>query len=81
MVHKPMKKFFWKTFANIFGDKVYNDQVFFEQFYQTEFNKIKNICGFDQSAQMVVRKLKEVGYKLVVATNPIFPSIAQKKPN
>ena len=69
---------FWKTFANIFGDKVYNDQVFFEQFYQTEFNKIKNICGFDQSAQMVVRKLKEVGYKLVVATNPIFPSIAQK---
>lgn len=69
---------FWKTFASIFGDKVYRDQILFEQFYQTEFNEIKHSCGFDPNVQVVIRKLKELGYKLVVATNPIFPSIAQE---
>ena len=69
---------FWKTFASIFGDKVYRDQILFEQFYQTEFNEIKHSCGFDPNVQIVIQKLKELGYKLVVATNPIFPSIAQE---
>ena len=37
---------------------------------------MKNICGFLPDAAQTVRKLKELGYRVALATTPMFPSIA-----
>lgn len=45
----------------------------FEEFYEKDFNNIKKVST--QNAHMIesIQLLKEKGYTLVVATNPLFP--------
>ena len=42
----------------------------------TEFQKVKDVCGFNENAAKIVHILKQNGIKVVLATNPIFPAIA-----
>ena len=51
---------------------------YFEEFYKTDFQSLKDICGFDVLAAQTVRRLKENGIKVALATNPIVPEIATK---
>ncbi len=70
---------FWKEFASVFGDKVYSDIDKFNEFYETDFDRLKSHCGYNEQANKTIRALKEKGYTLVLASNPIFPLAAQKK--
>ena len=70
---------FWKEFAELFGDKVYSDIDKFNEFYETDFDKLKNHCGYNEQANQTIQTLKEKGFILVLATNPVFPMTAQKK--
>lgn len=70
---------FWKEFAALFGDKVYSDADKFNEFYSTDFDKLKKSCGYNEQANQVVKTLKDRGYTLVLASNPVFPMEAQKK--
>ena len=70
---------FWKEFAGLFGDKVYSDIDKFNEFYETDFDKLKNHCGYNEQANQTIQTLKEKGFVLVLATNPVFPMTAQKK--
>lgn len=70
---------FWKEFASLFGDKVYEDIDKFNGFYETDFDKLKSDCGYNEQANQTIRALKEKGYTLVLASNPVFPMTAQKK--
>lgn len=67
---------FWNTFAAIYGEHVYQDIKELEVFYKTEFTKVKEACGFHSGAGEVVELVKEKGLKPVLATNPLFPSVA-----
>ena len=67
---------FWTVFAGIFGDDVRNDEPLFDAFYRNEFQNVQTACGFDPDAAPTLHKLKEMGFRLVLATNPIFPAIA-----
>ena len=67
---------FWNAFTSILGDEVRNDMPIFDEFYRNEFQEVKNICGFLPEAAQTVRKLKEMGYRVALATTPMFPSIA-----
>lgn len=51
----------------------------FDDFYQTGFKQAK--AATEQNSHMLasVRKLKEKGYRLAVATNPLFPLEAVKQ--
>lgn len=69
---------FWKKFASIYGEKVFTDKPLFDKFYENDFNNAKNVCGFNPSAATTVYKLKEMGLRIALATNPIFPAIATK---
>lgn len=69
---------FWQTFAGIFGEKALEDKDKFDAFYETQFNDLKEICSPTKDAPETVRRLKEKGYKVVLASNPIFPEIGQK---
>ena len=67
---------FWKRFVDIYGDKVLADKPVFEDFYKNEFQDARLFCGFNPKAAETVRLLKDKGYRVVLATNPLFPSIA-----
>ena len=47
--------------------------------YQEEFDKVRAVCGYTPEAAETVRALKEKGYRVILATNPIFPAIATQK--
>lgn len=67
---------FWMAFTGILGEKVKEDMPVFDDFYRNEFQQVKNICGFLPEAAHTVRALKEKGYRVALATTPMFPSIA-----
>lgn len=67
---------FWAQFAKFYGDKVYDDIPVFDKFYSEEFNLAKDVCGFAPNAKKIVDDLRERGFEVVLATNPIFPPVA-----
>lgn len=67
---------FWKAFSAIYGRDTRVDEPVFEDFYQNEFQNVSNVCGFDARAAETVRRIREMGLKVVLATNPLFPAIA-----
>ncbi len=70
------EKVFWKTVSDLYGKKILQDIPKFEDFYRTDFQKIAAVCPPDPNAPQVIQKLKKDGYRLILATNPIFPQIA-----
>ncbi len=70
---------FWKEFAELFSDKVYDDIDKFNAFYETDFDNLKSYCGYNEQANKTVQELKEKGFALVLASNPVFPMTAQRK--
>lgn len=73
---KRNEEVFWEVFAQLYGEKVKEDLPVFDEFYHREFNEVQKDCGFDPRAAQIVRRLKERGFRVVLATNPLFPAIA-----
>ena len=67
---------FWQSFSEIFGEQVYDDIKLFEEFYRTDFQAVKSVCGFNRKAADTIAFVKKLGFRIVLATNPIFPAIA-----
>lgn len=70
---------FWIKFVELFGEKAKEDYPLFEEYYEQDFDKVQASCGFNPAAAETVKKLKEMGYRVALATNPIFPAIATQK--
>lgn len=67
---------FWNCFAGILGEHVRADEPTFAEFYRTDFQNVQHSCGYNPAANECVQKLKAMGYRLVLATNPLFPATA-----
>jgi len=48
----------------------------FEKFYQEEFPKLQKYSGYSPLSAQIIGQAQEKGYKIVLATNPIFPELA-----
>lgn len=70
---------FWGTFVKIYGEACLKDLEHFDRFYVEQFDSLKSVCGFNPKAKEIVDYLKSKEIKVVLATNPIFPSIATEK--
>lgn len=70
---------FWDTFYSIYGEKAIDDRPKFDSFYENEFDNVKKYLGFDNSCSEIIQKLKNDEFTLILATNPLFPMIAQVK--
>ncbi len=68
---------FWQEFGRIYGEKGRADERVFDDFYKNEFNNVRSSCGFDPAAAKLINRLRSSGFRLVLATNPIFPMTAQ----
>ena len=67
---------FWKRFSALYGEKALADKPLFDAFYSNEFQKAQELCGYNPKAAEAVRLAKEIGLRVVLATNPIFPAVA-----
>lgn len=73
---KRNEEVFWDCFAKLFGQQVYEHVPVFEEFYRVEFQEAQKVCGFHPMAKEVVRWIKDNGFRVALATNPLFPSVA-----
>ena len=67
---------FWDSFCEFFGPDARSDELLFQNFYETEFQKVAQVCGQDPRAAEAIRGIKAMGYRVILATNPLFPPIA-----
>ena len=70
------EKIFWKRFFSIYGNKTEDDMALFNEFYAVDFQKLKDVCGFNDKVKGVIEQIKQTGVRLVAATNPLFPRLA-----
>jgi len=67
---------FWDYFCSVYGEKTLNDKSVFQSFYQNEFERSRDVCGYTEDAKAAVELAKQNGRAAVLATNPIFPAVA-----
>lgn len=70
---------FWQIFREWFGSRADTDKPVFDDFYEHEFDCVRPACKRFAAARPAVEILKAKGYRLILATNPIFPMTAQVK--
>lgn len=71
---KTNEEVFLSVFEALTGLKA--DDEMFNQFYLDEFPNTVEACEPDGKARVLIDILKAKGYRLVLATNPLFPRIA-----
>ena len=70
---------FWDVFSALLGEKTRDDIVYFDEFYANDFCKVQASCGFDKRAADVIKAIKRKGFRVALATNPLFPSTATEQ--
>ncbi len=68
---------FWQTFAERNGvDNIDELEAYFDLFYRETFPNLRDQTQCRASAARLVRRCLEQDLQVVVATNPVFPTIA-----
>lgn len=67
---------FWACFSGLMGRDVRTDEPHFVEYYQTGFQKVRDVCGQEPRAAETIAFLKNAGCRVALATNPLFPQIA-----
>ena len=65
---------FWNVMASSYNDIDILKNIF-EAFYQNEFKELKKIVTVTDIPNKIIKTLKEKGYQIILATNPLFPKI------
>lgn len=73
---KTNENVFWDYFISVYGEKTREHLPILDDFYRNEFQNVKSVCGYNPNANATVKKVKSLGLRAVVATQPIFPEIA-----
>ena len=73
---KSNEEAFWEKLAGIYGDTIREQTHIFDEFYRTDFQKIRKVCGNTPKAREVIHKVKSMGLRVALATNPLFPVMA-----
>jgi FMN phosphatase YigB (HAD superfamily) len=67
---------FWHAFTAAYGADARQYEPILDTFYHTHFPSVQSVCGYDPEASKTVQTLKQMGFELILATQPIFPAIA-----
>ena len=70
------EKRFWQVFAGILGNEIIEKEPLFNEFYLNEFKNLGNDIIPNPLVAKCIRILKEKGYTIAAATNPLFPMAA-----
>ena len=69
---------FWDAFARRMGPKVLEYRPEFDDFYRTDYQNLRTVCGFTPEAAKTVRLCRKLGFSAVLATNPVYPAVATR---
>ena len=75
---KSNEQLFWEIFEQHSDFRKEQLEKQLEVFYAEEFPKVGHLAGDNGVMPEVVQVLAQKGYPIVVATNPVFPLIANK---
>lgn len=67
---------FWQGFGEILGDDIRKEESRLDEFYKGDFQLVRNVCGYTDRSKRLVDSLKARGFTVVLATSPLFPTIA-----
>ena len=67
---------FWKVFSGAMEREMAGEEAHFITFYENQFGEAKAATRFSELSAKAVRLLREKGYMVILATNPVFPSVA-----
>ncbi len=67
---------FWNNFAAFFRPEARRDEPLFDEYYRTEFQKVREVCGCDPMAKTILELLHSAAIPAILATNPLFPAVA-----
>ena len=76
---KLNEEMFWQKFSEIYGEDKRSDEPYFNQYYINDFDNVKLTCGFNPKSRELIDKIKKYGFRVALATNPIFPQVATFK--
>ncbi len=68
---------FWDEFVRVYGEKGKSDSYLFDEFYEQDFDREVSVsCGYNENASWAINQIKDMGFKVALATNPLFPTSA-----
>lgn len=67
---------FWEQFTQELGMAAIVLESILEDFYTQEFDTVRAVLREKADHSGLIRSLREKGYSLILATNPIFPAVA-----
>ena len=70
------EKVFYNHFKSFHKDNTDTLLKKYEEYYNSDFIITKESTSLKKVAPLLIKELKEKGYNLILATNPIFPRIA-----
>lgn len=70
------RQVFWESFAADLGYGALGLESILEDYYSNEFNAVSATLKETVDRGGLIRALREKGYTLVLATNPVFPAVA-----
>ncbi len=76
---KTNDEVFWDYFLSKYGEEAEKDIPLFEDFYRNEFDNARSVVHFDERVPKLIEKVKDMGLRQILATNPLFPEVATKK--
>ena len=72
------EELFWKKFIEVHPDRLEENKANFVEFYNDIFPTLGHTCGYQPLAKDFIKALKDKGYEVIIASNPIFPIVATK---
>lgn len=70
------RQVFWDVFTQELGIQALALESILNDFYTREFDGVRSVLRSDVDRSGLLRSLREKGYGLILATNPVFPAAA-----
>jgi len=70
------RQVFWERFVGMLGEKAAALEEILDEFYTREFDAVRVILQEERNLKGMIGNLREKGYRVVLATNPIFPAVS-----
>ena len=67
---------FWRSFAEQTGLDPAQMEPFFDKFYEDQFLALESVVTRRQTAVPLIKACQAQNFKVVIATNPLFPRLA-----
>ena len=70
------RQLFWQILTEELGMQSLSLEPILDDFYTREFDNVRSVLHEDADRSVLINDLREKGYTLVLATNPVFPAAA-----